>query len=399
MKTLFILGFPNPFSGAAWTRIGFFADYFRNKGHKVYVAGIFSPCSMRKAGLIFWKKIKIYNVCPTFWIEGIVSFLFNVFMSFITFPLLLISLQPDLTIISVPPGEPAIGAYLASRLVRAKVVFDIRDEWEDYIINRSRSGMFRRTYKVFKNLMSRIYAKSDMVVATTHNIADSLRRRGVANVKVVPNGADAETFKPLDKLKARTKLGLNLEDFIMVYEGGVGGYYRLDIVVKALAGIEEEQRKRVKLIIVGEGPDLQKVMDMAKDLGLKDNVVHLGVKNDKKELAEILSAADVGVIPYDENPLWKNTVPAKFYEYCACGIPVIATAYEDSLLAKLIREYDIGLSATPMDEKKLLQAIYLIYKNRTYREGAGKRARLLIEERFDRSKIAEKFLGMLKSLE
>jgi len=32
MKVLFFLGFPNPFLGAAWTRIGFFANNVLTRG-------------------------------------------------------------------------------------------------------------------------------------------------------------------------------------------------------------------------------------------------------------------------------------------------------------------------------------------------------------------------------
>jgi len=42
LKILFVLGCPNPFPGAGWTRIGFFAEIWSNKGHKVDVLGAFS---------------------------------------------------------------------------------------------------------------------------------------------------------------------------------------------------------------------------------------------------------------------------------------------------------------------------------------------------------------------
>ncbi|MHA1835056.1 MAG: glycosyltransferase family 4 protein [Candidatus Baldrarchaeia archaeon] len=395
MKVLFFLGSPNPSPGADWTRIGFFADYFRNRGHRVYVAGIFSPYSLSKAGLICWKDIKIYNICPIFLIENILSLLFNIFSSFITLPLLLVFLRPNLTIISVPTGESAIGAYFASRRVGAKVIIDYRDEWEDYIINKSRSKIYRGAYRLLKTLMTKIYLKSDLISVVTPAIAKSLFLRGVKNVKVVLNGADVSVFKPYDKVVARRELGLCMDDFIIVYNGGIGGYYRLDVVVRALKKFDSVPRDKVKLLIVGEGPDLPKIMSMAKDFGLENNVVYLGVKNDKVELAEVLSTADVGIVPYDDNPLWRNSLPAKFFEYCSCGIPVIATVYEDSLLAKLINKYEIGLVVPPMDEEKLAEAIRYICENKSFRELAGKRARLFIEEKFDRSKIAEKFLSLV----
>jgi len=48
MKILFVLGFPNPFPGASWTRIGFFAEDRSKKGHAVEVLGAFSYKPFRK---------------------------------------------------------------------------------------------------------------------------------------------------------------------------------------------------------------------------------------------------------------------------------------------------------------------------------------------------------------
>lgn len=396
VKILFFLGFPNPFPGAAWTRIGFFAHYFKSKGHKIDVAGVFSPRSLDKAGSTCWNGVNIYNICPTFWIENIFSFFFNILFSFIVFPLFLLSLRPDLIIISVPSGEPAVGVYFASRLAKSKVVFDYRDEWEDYAINKSRSKIYRGAYKFLKTLMIKIYLKSELVVTVTHPYAKSLSLKGVRNVKVVPNGADTNIFKPYDKKVMRQKFGLPMDDLIIVYSGGIGGYYKLDVVVRALAKFDSVSRDKMKLLLVGNGPDLQKIIDMAKNLGLESNIVYLGIKNDKKELAEIISAADAGIIPYDDNLLWKNSLPAKFFEYSACGLPVIATAYEDSLLVTLIKKYGIGMASPPLDEEELVEVIDQLYKNRSFREAAGKKARIFIEKKFDRNKIAEEFLNLLK---
>ena len=137
------------------------------------------------------------------------------------------------------------------------------------------------------------------------------------------------------------------------------------------------------------------LLRLAENFGLKDNVLYLGAKNDKVELAQIISAGDVGVIPYNGNPLWKNSVPAKFYEYCACGIPFIATVYDDSLLASIIKEGGVGLTTPPLDDEELLKAILWFYHNAELREVMGRRTRMLVEEKFDRNKIADEFFKLV----
>ena len=58
MKILFILGFANPFTGAGWTRIGFFADKWSRKSHTIEVLGAFSCKAFSKKGV---KKLNNIN--------------------------------------------------------------------------------------------------------------------------------------------------------------------------------------------------------------------------------------------------------------------------------------------------------------------------------------------------
>jgi len=394
LKILFYLGFPNPFPGAGWSRIEFFARYFKDRGRNVAIVGIFSPKSLKMAGLRYWKGIPLYNVNPTFWVKNVFSLTFNVLSSILVTSLLFIVLKPKVVVISLPTGESSVGAYLASKFVSAKVVFDVRDEWEDYAISRASSKVLSGAYRLLKALMTSLYTKSDLVVAVTQPIARSLKLRGVRGVKIVPNGADINVFRPYEKSGVRRRLGLKDDELVIVYEGGVGGYYRLDVVIKALARLGSTVRNKIRLLVVGSG-DVPNLLKLAENFGLKDNVLYLGAKNDKVELAQIISAGDVGIIPYDDNPLWKKSVPAKFYEYCACGIPVIATVYDDSLLARIIREGEVGLTTPPLNDEELSKAILWFYHNAELREVMGRRARMLVEEKFDRNKIADEFFKLV----
>jgi len=397
LKTLFFLGSANPFPGAGWTRIGFFAEHLKDRGCDVAVVGIFSPKSLRMAGFKRWKGIPIYNVTPTFWVESIFSLAFNVLSSMILAPIIFLALRPRIVIISLPNGEPSVGAYFASKFAHAKVIFDVRDEWEDYVIGKASSKVFKGAYRLLKTLMTSLYNRSDLVIAVTQSIACSLKLRGIREVKIVPNGADVNIFRPYEKDAVRRRLGLKNDEFIIVYEGGIGGYYRLDVVVRALARLDNVARNKIRLLIIGSG-DVPNLLRLAERLGLKDNVIYLGVENDKVAIARIISAGDVGIVPYDANPLWKNSVSAKFYEYCACGIPVIATVYDDSLLARLIKEYGVGLTTPPLDDGKLSEAILQLYRNVQFMEVMGRRARMLVEDKFDRNKIADEFFKLIEGL-
>lgn len=146
---------------------------------------------------------------------------------------------------------------------------------------------------------------------------------------------------------------------------------------------------------MGKAP-IPTVLELSEKLGLSNKVLYLGVKNDQNQVAEILAAGDTGIIP---GAYSKGQVPAKFFEYCACGVPVIATVSESSLLARMIKEHNVGLTVPSMDEKKLSEAILWMYKNESFRLGAGKRARSLIELKFDRNIIAEEFFRLIEGVQ
>jgi len=391
LKILFVLGIPNPFPGAAWTRIGFFADAWAKKGHSVEILGAFSYKSLQKRGVRKSSGVKIFNLIFNMGLNHPLVFTLNSFISFIFSTLFLIAKKPNVVIVSVPTGSIGLGTIMACKMVRAKCVVDYRDEWEDYTISLTNSKIGKSFYSAMKKLMASLYAKCHIVTAVTSNYLRSLNRRGVANVKLVPNGADTRVFKPINVGGRRNKV------FTIFYSGGVGGYYRLDVAVKVLKRLMDKGLSNIELVIAGGGC-VQKVLNFAQEIGISSNIEYKGAINEKSKLAELIAEADVGLIPYDGNPLWKNSLPAKFYEYCACGIPVIATVYEDSLLATFIREYKIGATSPPMDEEKFAEAIYRIYRDKSFREAAGKRARALIEKKFDRNKIAEKFLELIRNI-
>jgi glycosyltransferase involved in cell wall biosynthesis len=301
--------------------------------------------------------------------------------------LFLVIKRPQLVIASLPPGDVGLGAIIACRISGTKYVVDIRDEWEDYEIDQS-AGTKRLAYNWIKNLVSKILQKSCLVVTVTSFFAQELNRRGIKNVEVLPNGADTSVFRSGNRKDLRQKLGWDTNDFIIIYNGLIGDYYHFDGVLRALTRLEGELRNKTKLLLVGSGPDVPEIMRMVENLGLEKNVCYLGVKKSKKELAEILSAADVGIIP---GLYSKGQLPVKLFEYGACGISTISIAPDDSLLTKLIHEKKIGINVPSMSEDALAKAILETYKNEPFRIAAGNKARKFVEEEFDRKKIAEEY--------
>lgn len=390
LNILFFLHYPNPFPEAAWRRIEFFAEYFQAKGHEVTIVGAFSYRTLRKAGSRDYNRMKLVNLTPLIMMTNIISLAFNIISSLISSILAFILVRPDMVIISVPVGETAVGPFVVSRLFRTKrVVTDYRDEWEDYAIKISKSRIYKKACRFLKVIMTKFYSSSYMVMATTESMATGLSSRGLQNIRVVKNGADTRFFKPYDKAEMRSKYGLNKDDFILVYSGFLGGYYRLDLVIQALAEVIGK-KVNIKFLIMGSGDlEIQSIKRLAREKHIFDNIIFLGSKSDKTEIAEILSAADLGIIPYDSNSLWKNTLPVKSLEYLACGLPILATAYNDSVLGELILKNKVGFISEPENVEALTNTIQRIFANTELLIHAHKMAVKVVDEQFDRNKIVK----------
>ena len=283
---------------------------------------------------------------------------------------------------------------MACKIARIKYIVDYRDEWEDYVSSKFRSGNQKSFYRLVKKFMTHLYLQSCLTVTVTSSFLSELKSRGVVNAVLMPNGADISVFRPHNKAEIRKKLNLGESDFVIVYVGIIGEYYKLDIMIKTLANIRRSNDS-FKFIIVGEGSDLLHLQKLSNKLGLCASVLYLGAKNSPKEVAEIISASDVGIIP---GIYTKGQLAVKFFEYCSCGIPVITIAPNNSDIAKIVNEYKIGFSIPSMDENKLAKILLELYADSSFRVDAGKRARALIEEKFDRNKTAKQYLDLIKGL-
>ena len=171
MKILFVLGFPNPFPGAAWTRIGFLAEKWSKQGFDVDILGTFTPKTFNQRGTkLFCGKTRIFNIIPNvFFNNAPIGFIFNSQIAFLLSSFFLIVKRPKVAIVSVPTGDVGIGALMACKILGIKYVIDYRDEWEDYLISLMSNECGKIFYRVAKRIAGWLYTKCKLFVTVTSN--------------------------------------------------------------------------------------------------------------------------------------------------------------------------------------------------------------------------------------
>jgi glycosyltransferase involved in cell wall biosynthesis len=117
----------------------------------------------------------------------------------------------------------------------------------------------------------------------------------------------------------------------------------------------------------------------------------------KTELARVLPRLDVGLMILKNVPaFYFGTSPNKFFDYIACGIPVLNNY--PGWLAGLIEEHRCGLAIPPDDPKAFADAVLKLHDDPAGRKKMGENGCRLAKTQFSRDILGRKFVEVLESV-
>ena len=210
------------------------------------------------------------------------------------------------------------------------------------------------------------------------------------NVHIIPTGIEIERFykEKIDqeKLKGIKKsLGFKSTDIIMLYLGRIGYEKNIEFLIKNHETILKKN-PNVKLLIVGDGPDLDKHKEMAKKAKLTESVIFTGKVN-WEETKYYYNLSDIFVTASDTETQGLTVVEA-----LASSLPVVAL--DDEAFRTVVID---GLCGYLFKEKKeyVEKALELI-NDKALRERMGSQGRINVEP-FSSRYFAERVLDVYKS--
>ena len=147
--------------------------------------------------------------------------------------------------------------------------------------------------KSFQPVIEFAINKSDAVTAVSESLKeDSYQFFDIKkNIEVIPNFIDPSLYRFAEDIELRAQFA-EKDEVIITHISNFRKVKRVDDVIRIFEGVQ--QHLSAKLLMVGDGPELHQVKNLARELGISDKVFFLGKS---KRIEQITSISDVFLLP------------------------------------------------------------------------------------------------------
>lgn len=216
-----------------------------------------------------------------------------------------------------------VAAGIFPRFFGARVILDQHDPMPELmmtIFGKSRDSF---AVRLMASMEKWSLGRADRVITVNEACRKIFAGRSCPEEKigVVMNTPDEKVFafRAANSYKTRSAA----DPFVIMFHGGLVERNGLELVIDALAMVQEELPNAELRVYGGTTSYLQRVLEKAARLGIKEKIHYYGPKS-IEELVPAIEAADIGVIPNQYNPFTEINTPTRIFEYLSLGKPVIA---------------------------------------------------------------------------
>lgn len=161
-------------------------------------------------------------------------------------------------------------------------------------------------------LFQAVWKRSNVVVVQSKKQYEKLKKYDVKRLFRSANGVNTGFFKPEKSRKDRAKSTI-------LYAGRLTVQKNILWLIQRFYDLNKSSQRNTELVIVGEGPEKNKIIDLVSRMSLQAKV-SLYPWCSRNDMLKWYQAADIYVLPsLDEG------MPNSVTEAMACGLPVIAT--------------------------------------------------------------------------
>jgi len=254
---------------------------------------------------------------------------------------------------------------------------------DDAIYEKS-SGIKSIQRKIEKVLNSRTLKNASRVLVMneqTRKVVHEFYNVPMENIAIVPNGVELSIFQKKTPRDSRK----------IVFSGAMYHHRGLDILLDAASKVKKKIPD-VKFILLGSGPESEKLQQIVKEQNLQENVEFMGwIPRD--EIPSHLSNATLGIGPLRLTTVTSGALPIKVLEYMASALPVIAK--KGTLPNDVVKDEKNGFLIENSDE--LAEKIILLLNNSSKVEEMGIESRNMVQK-FSWDNVVNSILEIYKKI-
>lgn len=237
----------------------------------------------------------------------------------------------------------------------------------------------------YSTFMAKLGKKANKLFVLTSELRRFLERNGFSpsQVAVVPNGVDTKLFSPRVSKKVPDSGKMILYIGSMTWDDG------LDRLIKAFSRVDFSSDP--KLVLIGDGQERPHLMELTKKLRLEKRVVFRRYVSHEL-IPSFISASYLTVGPLTPTPIIHYTIPTKILEYFACGKTTVSCRVSRDVLIP----WETGLVVEKSNPESISESLSILLNDEKLTMKMGKKARLLVEKKYDWSRVMDMFEKEIK---
>ena len=204
-------------------------------------------------------------------------------------------------------------------------------------------------------------------------------------IRVIHNFVDCNEFRPSRDEEMRARYA-KPDERIIVHVSNFRKVKNLPAVVEVFCRVRESHP--TKLLLVGDGPELETVERAVTERGVSSDVVFLG---DQEFIAGILPAGDVFLLPSEHESFGLAALEAM-----SCGLPVVASNVGG--LHEVVQDGETGFLFDPHDVAGMSDVIVRLFGDEEWRRAVGLKARERAKRDFGKDKIVGEYMSLYEEL-
>mgnify|MGYP004627264629 FL=1 len=272
-----------------------------------------------------------------------------------------------------------IFARVVSEQLSIPLVHTYHTNWEDYThyITKNKKILDDICKKLLKYLMVFFEDKTVTELIVPSNKIYNLfkdKYKFTKNIHIIQTGIETskfykENFNLKDINSLKKKLGIKKKDFVVMTVSRLAKEKSVDRIINNHKELVKKY-SNMKLLIVGDGPDIDKLKDEAKSLGVSDSVIFTG----KVPLSDIPIYYQLGNVFVTASK--SETQGLTVVEAISSSLPIVAVK-DDSFVNSVIEDFN-GFVFT--DDEKYINSISKLYEDKDLYNRLSNQSRLLSED-------------------